>query len=328
MRLTFAERNPVPLGIVVVVLLLAVILCVGNLNFVMSQFGRKYTAELSDAGGLTTGAPVIVSGVEVGRVNEIGLDDRHVIVEFAVTDSDIELGSETTAEVSVRTVLGDKALVLDSHGEGELADGSVIPVRRTVVPYDVSEALADVTDEAARLDTRQLVEALDAVSGTLEEARPEIRGAVRGVGRLARSIGSRDEALASLLGHADSFAAVLAERSTDLTALVRDGNLILSEIVRRRDDLARLLRGVDSLAAELSGAMTEQQADLKPMLRSLNAVIEVLRENKVNLDRSLHGLAAYSTGLGEVLASGPFFTASIQNLLPGNLLPPVLGGPR
>lgn len=328
MKRMFRERNPIPLGIAVVVSLVLVVAFVGNLNSVMSQFGRKYTAQLTDAGGLTTGAPVIVSGVEVGRVNGIELDDRFVIVEFAVTDSDIELGSETEAEVSVRTVLGDKALVLTSKGDGELADGSVIPVARTVVPYDISEALADVTDEATRLDTGALVQALDAVSGTLEEARPEIRGAVQGVGRVARSLASRDEALGSLLGHADTFTGVLADRSKDLTALVRDGNLILAELVRRRDDLAALLRGVDAMAAELSGAMADHEASLTPTLRSLNTVIDVLRKEKANIDRSLRGLAAYSTSLGEVVASGPFFTASIQNLFPGNLLPPTLGGPR
>jgi len=318
----FRERNPLPLGLVVIAWLVVSVVLVLNFDGVLRLYGRQYEAVLPEAAGLKAGDPVRVSGLHVGRVNSVELGDEGVDVEFTITETGVELGDETTAEVSVDTVLGDKALELVSAGAGALAEGAVIPVERTSVPYDVTEALTDLQTETSQIDVEQVAQALQQVAVTVEGATPEIRQALRGVSRISATINGRDEALRQLLGRADRFSAILADRSGDLTEIIAQGNLLFAELVERRDDISALLSNLSSMSQQLSGFVADNERTLGPAVDALNTVIATLQQNKGNLSKALSGMAVYATGLGEVVSSGEFFTAYLQNLLPGNLLTP------
>jgi len=329
--LMFRERDPRPLGAIVLVWLVATVVFVLNINNIVGALGQQYTAEIGEAAGIKQGDPVMVSGLKVGRVRAVELGGEGVLVEFTITNDDIRLGSESTARVGVATVLGDRALIVESHGSGSLAEGATIPIERTTSPYDVSEALADLTTETGQIDVNQVTKALDAVSATLETSGPELRTAIDGMGRISQTIASRDESLRSLLGHADEFAGILADRSRDITGLVRAGNLIFAELLERRQDIEQLLTNVTRMATQLTGLVDDNRDTLRPTLVELNRVIDILRANKTNVAKAIRGLSAYATGLGEVVSSGPFFAAYLQNLAAGNLFPPALqpaGGQR
>lgn len=318
----FRERNTLPLGLIVVVWLVASLCVVLKIDSVVALVGRSYTVELSEAAGLKQGDPVRVNGMRVGRVGEVGLGDQYVEAEFSVTNPDVVLGSETTVEVSVETVLGDKALVLHPSGEGELEAGVTIPADRTTVPYDVSEVLSDVKRVTEPLDTDQLVEALEAVAGTMDQAAPDVEAAVTGIGRIARVIDDRDQQLRELLSRADDFSSILADRSDDLTALMRDGNKLFAELLARRADITAFLGNVSAMAQQLSGLVEDNQDSLRPALRKLNRVLATLNAERRTLDEVLGGFAKYVTALGETVSSGPVFSGYIQNLLPGNFVLP------
>lgn len=320
----FRERNPLPLGVMVVVWLVVTILVVLNINGVVGAFGRKYSVMLPEAAGIKQGDPVRVSGLTVGRVGDVKLEGGGVLVEFGLTETDIELGTETTAEVSVETVLGDKALVLTSQGGGTLAEGARIPIERASVPYEVTDALADLQQEAEDIDVDKVATALETVAGTLEGATPELGNAITGMSRLSQTISSRDDSLRSLLANADQFSDVLADRSGDLTALMKDGNVLFTELLKRRQDITALLVNLSAMATELRGLVADNKDTIGPALEELNAVIGTLQTNKANISKTLRGLSVYATGLGEVVSSGEFFSAYLQNLLPGNMLQPQL----
>ena len=320
----FRERNPLPLGLVVVVALLVMVLVVLNINGIVGLFGRKYSVMLPEAAGIKQGDPVRVSGLTVGRVGTVELDGKGVRVDFALTETDIDLGDKTTAAVSVETVLGDKALVLTSHGDGALAEGAQIPMERASVPYDVNDALTDL-QEAQDIDVDQVASALETVAGTLQGATPELSNAITGMSRLSQTISSRDDSLRSLLANADQFSDILADRSGDLTALMRDGNTLFTELLKRREDISALLTNLSAMATELRGLVADNDDTIGPALKELNKVIATLQANKSNISETLRGLSVYATGLGEVVSSGEFFSAYLGNLLPGNLLQPDLG---
>lgn len=320
----FRERNPLPLGMIVVVWLVATVLLVLNVNSVMRLWGAHYEAVLPEAAGLAAGDPVRVSGMHVGRVDSVELGGDGVMVEFTISETGIDLGEETTAEVSVDTVLGDKALQLTSEGEGQLAEGATIPIERTSAPYDITEALTDLHDETKSMDVDKVAGALDQVASTVQGATPELRRALHGVGRISATISDRDEALRHLLANTEAFTDILADRSGDMTALVEQGNLLFAALAARRDDISSLLTNLSSMARQLSGFVKDNQAQLGATLDGLNDVIDTLRENKQNISATLSGMSVYVTGLGEVVSSGEFFSAYLQNLLPGNLFQPDL----
>lgn len=319
---SFRERDPLPLGIGAVVAVVLVVMLVLNINSVIGLFGRHYSAQLAEAGGLAQGDPVEVSGLKVGRVSAVKLATKGVLVEFTISNGDIKLGSKTTASVDVATVLGDKALVLTSAGPGSLHE--TIPLTRTTSPYDVSTALSDLTVETGQINIDQVAKALTTVSSTLNGVSPELRSAITGIGRLSETIGSRDAELRDLLSHASSFSKVLAERSGDMTTVVHDGNLLFAQLLSRRQEINTLLVNVSSMSQQLDALVDENKGVVNPALTQLDGVIGILQANKSNLDKAIRGLSVYATGLGEVVGSGPFFAAYLQNLLPGNLIPPVI----
>lgn len=317
----FRERNTALLGVGAILTVLVVVLFVLNINTFISMFGRHYSAMFAEAGGIKSGDPVEVSGMQVGRVTSVGLSGPGVLVSFSVTNDSIHLGSQTSAAIDVATVLGDKSLVLTSAGTGSLAGGAQIPLARTAAPYDITQALSHLTTDVGQINVNEVSVAFDQISKTLNGSAPQIRAAISGVGRLAKTIGSRDQVLESLLGHANSFASVLASRATDMQTLVRDGNTLFGDLLERRTQIATLLGNVTAMSSQLSSLVDENQNLVGPALKQLDGVVALLRKNEANIDKSLRGLAVYATGLGEVVGGGPFFTAYLQNLIPGNFFP-------
>jgi phospholipid/cholesterol/gamma-HCH transport system substrate-binding protein len=125
----FRERNPVVIGAVGLGVIAAMLLLAFNIDDVPLLAGRSYSAALSEAGGLKAGDDVRVAGVKVGKVRSVDLEGDHVRVDFRVS-GDTRLGSETAASVRIKTILGQKFLMLEPAGRGEL-DGE-IPLDRTV----------------------------------------------------------------------------------------------------------------------------------------------------------------------------------------------------
>ncbi len=181
---------------------LVVLALVSAATFNLSKFpgfrGTTYYAQFSDASGIHKGNVVQVGGIRVGRVTEVSLEDAKVLVKFEV-DGDVDFGRESAASIEVYNLLGEKYLELTPAGDGQFAEGSTIPVERTQSAYDIVDALGELTTTTEAIDTDQLSEALDVVSGTLDESAPEIEAAFEGIARLSRSVSSRDEQIQSLL---------------------------------------------------------------------------------------------------------------------------------
>src|SRR5690606_17225473 len=117
------------------------------------------------------GNMVQVGGIRVGRVTDVVIDpDRkdRVIVSFEIDDGDVELGPDTTASIEVLNLLGEKFLHVQPSPEGELEAGATIPLENTESAYDIVGVFGDLATTTEEIDTAQLTEALDIVSGTVD----------------------------------------------------------------------------------------------------------------------------------------------------------------
>ena len=317
----FREQNPAVIGGIGIAVIAVVLIAALNTSSILNMGGSGYSALFSEAGGIKDGDPVKVGGLEVGRVTSVELDGPDVRVDFRVTDSAARLGDTTSASISVATVLGEKFLKLSPGGAGSLDPDLPIPRERTTAPYDLPDALATLTTTSQQIDVDQLSTALDTVSETLDRKGPQLRAAVEGVGRLSRTIVSRDAALRGLLGHARGVSGVLAERADQLKLLIADGNLLLGELESRKKAIGELLVNVSALAKELTGLVVDNREQIQPVLDRLNVVLANLQDNQDNIAKILVGATKYATGVGEAVSNGPFFNAYVQNLIPGNLIP-------
>ena len=314
----FRERNPVVIGAVGLAVIAAMLLLAFNIDTLPLLAGQSHSAALSEAGGLKAGDDVRIAGVKVGKVTAVDLEGSHVRVDFRVGRS-TELGSQTSATVRIKTILGQKFLALEPAGKGDLSQE--IPLSRTTPAYDVVEAFSDLATTTEDIDTGQLATALDTVANTFRDSPEEVRAAVDGLGRLSRTVASRDAQLRELLQHANGVTGVLADRNKELVSLLTDGDLLLQELRKRRADIHTLLVSTVTLSQQLTGLVRENRAAIGPALANLKNVLATLEANQANLDRSIRLVAPFVRVFANTTGNGRWFDTYIQNLVP------VPGGP-
>lgn len=309
------------IGVILLVLIVAVGLQPERLARLATAL--RYEAVFAEAAGLVVGNDVRMSGLKVGSVADVSLEEGKALVVFSV-DSAVTLGSETTAHIRTGTLLGQRILTLESVGTETMHPRDVIPVSRTSSPYSLTEAVSDLTTNTAGTDTQGINEALDSLSATIDQIAPRLGPTFDGVSRLSRSLNDRNDTLRSLLVSAGSVSGVLAQRSQQLNTLILSANDLIGVLDDRRQAIVSLIGSVSALSKELSGLVADNEKVLAPTLQKLNSVTAMLEKNRDNIAQALPGLAKYQITQGEAVANGYFYEAFVSNLLPSELLAPFL----
>lgn len=322
--LEYRGRNLARHGVVGVVVIICVIF-IGLQSQRITSWGTtvRYTAVFTEAGGLTTGDEVIVSGVKVGSVARVSLRDGDARVVFTV-ESGIRLGDRSTAHIKTGSLLGKRMLTVISDGSGTLRPSQVIPVERTSSPYSLTDAVGDLTTNVSEVDTQALNQSLALLSSTLDRVAPQLGPAFDGLSRISQSLNERNGSLRELLGATADVAGILAQRSDQLNALLLNGNALLGVLTERRQAVVDLLANTAAVARQLSGLVADNEAELAPTLDRLNSVVAMLERNRDNLSQALPGFVKIMRTQGEIVSSGPFYNAYVVNLLPGSLIQPFI----
>ncbi|KMO83771.1 MCE family protein [Mycolicibacterium chlorophenolicum] len=317
---SFRERNPIIIGTVSLVLIAVV--AVGGLNFRSLPFfsgGTTYMAYFEEIGALQSGAAVQVSGLSAGQVQSISLTPQGALVKFTVPDN-IRLGERTEASIKATSLLGMQVLEVSPRGPGHLS--AAIPTSRTTSPYQLPDAIGDLTATISGLDTNQLSTALQTLSTTLKDTPPQLKLAVDGLARFSQTIDARDAELRNLLSNANKATTVLADRTDKIVQLIHDSNNLLAALRRESAALDELSGNASAFAQQLRGFIADNRTTLKPALDKLNGVLTTLDNHKAEIQQSIKGLNTYAMSFGESLSGGPFFKAYVANLIPGQFIQP------
>ena len=307
------ESNPVRTGILgIFVVACLVLVSFGYTGLPFFPQGRSFEAYFGDAGGISPGNDVNISGITVGKVTGVALAGDAAQVQFTV-NRDIKVGDQSLVAIKTDTVLGQKSLSVTPKGSGT---STVIPLGRTTTPYTLNTALQDLGQNVAALDKPKFEQALQTLTDTLHDATPQLRGALDGVANLSRTINKRDEALEGLLAHAKRVSDVLAQRAGQVNQLLTDGNQLFAALDERRQALSNLIAGIDDVSRQLSGFVADNRVEFKPALEKLNLVMDNLLERREHIGEALKRLPGYATALGEVVANGPGFNINLYGLPP------------
>ncbi|ASR34691.1 ABC transporter substrate-binding protein [Prauserella marina] len=314
---SFRERNAFTTGIVGTALIAAVGAAILNYeNLPLIGTGTSFQAEFSEAAGLQPSNEVRVAGIKVGEVTDVELAEDRVLVTFRVSDTWV--GDRSTAEIKIKTLLGQKFLNLYPSGNDVQDPDVAIPLDRTTTPYDVTTAFEGLASTAAALDTDQLAESFRTLSDAFRDSPQHVRTALDGLSSLSRTIASRDNQLADLLSNAHTITKTLAGSNDEFETLINDGNLLLTELDNRRDAIHRLLTGTRSLADQVSGLVADNQAQLSPTLEQLGHVTDILQRQNDNIDRSIKLAAPYFRVVNNTIGNGHWIDNYLCGLVPEN----------
>jgi phospholipid/cholesterol/gamma-HCH transport system substrate-binding protein len=317
---SFEERSPIAIGAIGAGIV--VVLMVASFNYqklpVFNHF-KSYSAYFVEAGGLNSGAGVEVSGFQVGQVDSIALDGPRVLVKFTV-DKKARIGDRTEAAIKTKSVLGAKIIDITPRGEGTQA--GTIPLERTTSPYQLPDALGDLSTTISGLNTDQLSKSLMVLTDTFKDTPPDLKAAVNGVARFSHSLDQRDAQLRTLLENAQKATGVLAQRSDQVVSLINNTNALLGQLQSQSSALNEISGNISALTRQLKATIAENRTTLKPALDKLNGVLAIVDNRKAKVQESIKRLNAYGMSLGESVSGGPFFKAYIANLLPGQFVEP------
>ena len=162
------DSNPLRTGIFGIVLVACLVLVsFGYTKLPFWPQGKPYEAYFTDAGGISPGNDVNVSGIKVGKVTSVELAGDAAKVTFTV-DRDVKVGDQSLVAIKTDTVLGEKSLAVTPRG-GRRLDGYPVgphhdslhaqyraagsrPERRRAGQAEVRAGAADADRHTARRD--------------------------------------------------------------------------------------------------------------------------------------------------------------------------------
>ncbi|WP_156448377.1 MlaD family protein, partial [Mycobacterium sp. NAZ190054] len=164
------DSNPLRTGIFGIVLVgCLVLVSFGYSSLPFFPQGKPYEAYFADAGGITPGNDVNISGITVGKVTAVELAGDAAKISFTV-DRGIKVGDQSLVAIKTDTVLGEKSLGVTPKGGG---DSTVIPLGRTTTAYTLNTALQDLGQNVSALDKPRFEMALQTLTDSLRDATPQ-----------------------------------------------------------------------------------------------------------------------------------------------------------
>ena len=111
----------------------------GRVSF-LGGSGYLVTVDFPSVGGLKEGSTVEIAGVEIGRVESIGLADYQARVRLRV-NQDVKLQEDSIASIKTKGLIGEKYVRISPGG----SDRIIAPngkIREVEAPVDFEELLS------------------------------------------------------------------------------------------------------------------------------------------------------------------------------------------
>lgn len=114
----------------------------------LGEKGYELNVYLENANGIDSKSPVMIAGVEVGRVTRVRLENYKALVRFVVKEG-VHIPADSTIVIKTQGVLGDKFLeIIPGKDKNVVSAGGVISNVKTSPDFD--EIFAQVSSAAKK----------------------------------------------------------------------------------------------------------------------------------------------------------------------------------
>jgi phospholipid/cholesterol/gamma-HCH transport system substrate-binding protein len=292
------------------------------------DFGKKKGYEIfayfDNASGLNIDVPVEIAGIEVGRVEDIGLERRKAKITMRIAP-DTSIPSDSKAFIRTKGVLGDKFIqIIPGKPESPpIKDGERIV--DTYTPTDIDQLINRIGEVA--LDVRKVSRSLGNVLGGKEgedKMRQILDNITTSTASLNRIIGDNEKRISALLINFSEFSKDIKdvshankeyinrividikETTTQLKEAVEAFSMIAKKIERGEGTLGRLIHDTTTIE------------DLNETLASLKRVSEKIDAGKgtigklINDEKMAEDLGETVTGIRDYFARMDAFRFDID----------------
>lgn len=280
------------LGAFVLIALLLLAFATGKVGDIgwPKQEGRVVEALFDDTLGLDVQSPVLMAGVKVGVVQEIGLKSGHAVVRIAL-NPDVQLPASTRASIIGRGLVGEKnlALTADPSDTELLPDGAVIPSDPSGDINTFITKASGITD-----DIRSLTGALSAGLGD-DNGKQNLQQLIKSSSQAAVELAAMiKENRKHIHETTESFNRTIRTLEKELPAVLRE----LRQASRNINSLVNSHRkDLDAFASELPKATKAGREFFEMGSKATENLNASVLDNRENLYRTLFELRKASENL-------------------------------
>ena len=272
----------------------AIALVVGLMATINLTYGAPWapthtvTAQVSDADAMSVGSDVRIGGRLVGQVVTVQAAGDHTNITFHVDSSDWPLPADTSADVRLATLLGQKYIQLNpGHSTQLLADDGTIGLQATkpVVDFDqILNTFNQPTRNALTTFLRTVSSSVQGQEGTLQQLLPN---------------------LGDLSVHSQVPTQELVTRNSEFNNILVNLGTTADQLNTSRNDFAGVIDNLNSLTATLA---SNEGAAIKSYITqtdTLNLTTDTVLGNgyAAKLDSALKQVGTFATYLNSLLSS-------------------------
>ncbi len=299
----FTDRNPRRIGLVMLIVTAVAVVSVFTFNQNTFSSGYRVKATFSNAAGLGPNASVLLAGVNIGKVSAVHLNGNHVTVDMTV-DQGVVLPSDTTAAISVETLLGQ--LVVDlkpingwSHPlhNGALLTNTSVPVEFQNIQNEAGGLLTK-SDASA---INQLIQSLAAITQGKQQQVAQI---VNGLNGFTGVINQRQTQVSQLIDAANTLSQSVANHDTQLGSAIDNLSTVINGLAQRGTDLGNLIDNTQQASGQINTLVTNNRPQLQALVVQLQSVLGVLSKHQLDLAQGISSAASAITGFSSIGYSG------------------------
>ena len=242
-----------------------------------------FTALFTSASRIRPGAPVMIGGVRVGRVDRVSLDpDATARVAFQV-DEDVAVTTRTRAAIRYLDLVGGRYLALTDPGDaGESAQPAdrPIPTTRTEPALDLNALLNGFKPLFSALNPRDVNALAGDIIRTFQGEGMTVRDLIARTGSLTSGLADRDRLIGSLIDSLGTTVSTVAKRHDQLEALIDDVAAFAVGLASDRRSIGAALEHLEVMTRLSEDLLHDARPSLKEDIAQLREVARLLGTGK------------------------------------------------
>jgi phospholipid/cholesterol/gamma-HCH transport system substrate-binding protein len=294
--------------------------------------GYRFNVPFDEATQLAVESDVRISGVSVGKVKRVDLDDQGLAeATIELDDRYSPIPSNTEAILRQKTLLGETYVELTpgSDEAGMLKEDGSLPaaqVSDAVQLDEIFRAFDDRTRAAFQAWMQGQAAALRGRGDDLSVAIASLDPFAEEADRLLRLLDSQRLAVRQLVRDGGETFAALSERRGQLSGLISNAEQVFATTARRDQDLTDAFVAFPTFLRESRTTLERLERfarDTDPLVLQLRPAARELGPTVTDLGRLSPELEGFFAGLREASNAAPRGFAALRRLL-GDDLPPLL----
>ncbi|MEV4597283.1 MlaD family protein [Amycolatopsis sp. NPDC049253] len=281
---------------------------IANTNFgTTAGFAAKFT----DASGLQPGDDVRISGVKVGQVDSIDVqqgEQNLADVRFAV-DAQYKLPALTTATIKYRNLVGQRYLALgtDVTGGGTLADGATIPPERTKPALNLTVLFNGFKPLFQALDPKEVNQLSAEIIQVFQGEGGTITSLLAHTASITTSIAGKDQVIGQVIDNLNQVLTTVNSRGPQLGDLIDQTQRLVSGLAEQRKPIGDAVGALGELTDTTAGLLSDARPAVQEDVKQLGTLSGNLADSDQLLDHLLQVLPGNLEKFTRTLSYGSWF---------------------